>query len=94
MKDTGQEIPDVIARTLPAHCIEWRTLPAGWLVNELGLAGTKIGGAMLAREHGNFIINTGNAKAADVFTLIQLVKNKVREQFGINMQEEVELVGF
>lgn len=94
VRSSGQELIPEIARNLPEHCVKWKTLPAGWLITELGLPGTKIGGAMISREHGNFIINTGNAKAEEVVTLMSLVKQKVRDTYGLQLEEEVQLVGF
>ncbi len=69
-------------------------IPTGWFVEELGLRGKKIGGAMIAKEHGNFILNTGNAKATDVVVLTSLIKQKVRVNFGLQLEEEIQYVGF
>lgn len=69
-------------------------LPAGWLIEEAGLRGKKIGGAMLSEKHSNFIINTGNAKAEDVVMLSSLIKTRIRNKFGVQLKEEVEFVGF
>ncbi len=70
------------------------TIPAGWLIEELGFKGKKIGGVMISEKHCNFIVNTGNAKAEDVVILISLIKQKVRNNFGIQLKEEIEYVGF
>jgi len=69
-------------------------VPAGWLIDQLGLRGQKIGGAMVSLEHANFIINTGNAKSEDVIILASLIKQKVRNNFGVQLEEEVQFVGF
>jgi UDP-N-acetylmuramate dehydrogenase len=69
-------------------------LPAGWLIQKAGLSGKKIGGAMVHEEHANYIVNTGEAKAEDVIMLVSYVKQQVRDQFGIQLQEEVNYVGF
>jgi len=69
-------------------------IPAGWLIEEYGLKGKKIGGAMVSQEHGNFIINVGGAKAEDVIMLISLIKEKIRVNFGIELEEEIQYVGF
>jgi UDP-N-acetylmuramate dehydrogenase len=69
-------------------------IPAGWLISETGLQGKKIGGAMVSEKHANFIINTGNATAEDVVILSSFIKQQVRDKFGIELQEEVQLVGF
>jgi len=69
-------------------------IPAGWLIENVGLKGKKIGGAQISEKHANFIINTGNAKAEDVTILISLIKQKVRNNFGLQLMEEIEYVGF
>ncbi len=68
-------------------------LSAGKLIDELGLKGTKIGGAMVSNEHGNFIVNTGSATARDILNLIQFLKNEVKKQRGIELQTEIEIIG-
>jgi UDP-N-acetylmuramate dehydrogenase len=69
-------------------------IPAGWLIDLVGLRGKTIGGAMVSMEHPNYIVNTGNAKAEDVLILSSLVKTRVRDELGIMLREEVQLVGF
>lgn len=69
------------------------TIPAGRLVQELGLKGTKIGGAMVSFEHGNFITNDGTATARNVLDLIELIKAKAKAERGIELHTEVEIVG-
>lgn len=71
----------------PAEC------PAGKLVHELGLKGTRHGGALISDVHGNFIVNDGGGTAKDVIELIELVKKAAREQRGIEMEVEVQVVG-
>ncbi len=66
---------------------------AGYLIEQCGLKGKKINGAMISTKHANFIVNLGNAKAKDVKKLIDLCKEKVREKFGIELKEEIEYVG-
>lgn len=69
------------------------TIPAGKLVDELGLKGTRVGGAMVSLEHGNFIINDGNATAKDVLELIAQLKEKAKAERGIDLHTEVEIIG-
>jgi UDP-N-acetylenolpyruvoylglucosamine reductase len=69
------------------------TIPAGKLVDELGLKGTRIGGAMVSLEHGNFLVNDGNATAKDVLELIALLKAKAKAERGIDLHTEVEIIG-
>jgi len=68
-------------------------IPAGRLVEELGLKGTKVGGAMVSFEHGNFITNDGSATAQNILDLIELVQARAKSTRGITLQTEVEIVG-
>ncbi|HEV2328025.1 MAG TPA: UDP-N-acetylmuramate dehydrogenase [Verrucomicrobiae bacterium] len=69
------------------------TIPAGKLMDELGLKGTRIGGAVVSAEHGNFIINDGKATARDVLELIEILKAKAKAERGIELHTEVEIIG-
>ncbi|PIS05610.1 MAG: UDP-N-acetylenolpyruvoylglucosamine reductase [Candidatus Buchananbacteria bacterium CG10_big_fil_rev_8_21_14_0_10_42_9] len=69
-------------------------LPAGYLIEKLGLKGKTIGGAQLSPKHGNIIVNTGNATAKDVVMLLSFLKQQVRDKTGVQLQEEIQLVGF
>lgn len=71
-----------------------RRVSAGWLIDKLGLKGTRIGQAKISEEHGNFIVNLGGATASDVVQIISLAKTRARSEFGINLQEEVHYLGF
>jgi len=71
----------------PAAC------PAGKLVDELGLKDTRVGGARVSAVHGNFIVNDGNATAAEVLALIEKIKTVAREQRGIELETEVQILG-
>ena len=68
-------------------------IPAGKLVDELGLKGTRIGGAVVSTVHGNFIVNEGAATAADILALIDLIRRTARERRGIELETEVEILG-
>lgn len=70
-----------------------KPLKSGALIEECGLKGTQIGGAKISEKHANFIVNTGGAKASDVIALINLAKEKVKEKFNIDLQEEVVRMG-
>jgi UDP-N-acetylenolpyruvoylglucosamine reductase len=69
------------------------TIPAGKLMDELGLKGTRVGGAVVSAEHGNFIVNDGKAKERDVLELIALLKARAKEARGIELHTEVEIIG-
>jgi len=63
--------------------------PSGRIIDEAGLKGLSAGGAQVAPWHGNFIINRGDATAADIGELVRLVQQKVREQFGYELEPEI-----
>jgi UDP-N-acetylmuramate dehydrogenase len=66
---------------------------AGALVDRAGLKGMAIGGARVSPSHGNFIVNDGSATAADIRRLIDHCRITVREQFGIELREEIVYLG-
>ena len=66
---------------------------AARLIEQTGLKGVAIGGACVSEKHANFIVNTGNATAADIEDLIHYVQNKVKEHQGVELQTEVCMVG-
>jgi UDP-N-acetylenolpyruvoylglucosamine reductase len=68
-------------------------IPAGKLIDELGLKETRVGGAVVSAEHGNFIVNDGTATARDVLALIDIIRQRARAERGINLETEVEIVG-
>lgn len=68
-------------------------VPAGKLIDELGLKGTRVGGAMVSMEHGNFLVNDGTATARDVLDLIELVRQRAWTGRGIELETEVEIIG-
>ena len=68
-------------------------LPAGWYIDRAGFKGKRVGEAEISKKHANFIINTGNAKARDVLSLIDLVKDGVQKKFGVRLEEEIQWIG-
>jgi UDP-N-acetylenolpyruvoylglucosamine reductase len=68
-------------------------IPAGKLIDELGLKGMSVGAARVSPVHGNFIVNEGGARAADVLELIGQVQAKVRAARGIELDPEVIILG-
>jgi len=67
--------------------------PAGFLIEQAGLKGKRIGNAQISPKHANFIVNLGGAKASDVKALIDLARERVFTEFGIELELEIELVG-
>ena len=62
---------------------------AGKMIDELGLKGHRLGGAVVSERHGNFFVNRFQATADDVLALIAFVKKRIRESFGYDLEEEV-----
>ena len=66
---------------------------AGALIEQSNLKGVSCGGAQVSEKHAGFLINTGNATAADFLQLMKLVQDTVMEKFGVQMENEVRIVG-
>ena len=64
---------------------------AGRLIEEAGLKGYHVGGAMVSTRHANFIVNTGTATAADILALMRRVQSKVFDQSGLMLEPEVQI---
>lgn len=66
---------------------------AGRLIEAAGLKGTRIGGVQISPMHANFLINDGTGTPEDYYQLIQLIRNKVADKFGVSLELEIELMG-
>lgn len=69
------------------------TYPAGWLIEQVGLKGYRIGGAQISERHANFILNCGQASANDIYRLICLAQEKVYQRWSIFLEPEVRILG-
>jgi UDP-N-acetylmuramate dehydrogenase len=99
-----KRISEIISARKSKHPLEYRNAgsifknpggkgPAGKIIDETGLKGTRIGGAKISEKHGNFIINLGDAKAADIIALIDVVQKKVKNERGVELETEVKIIG-
>lgn len=79
---------------VPEAMITNGVISAGWAVERSGARGLTVGGVAVSDKHGNFLVNTGGGTAKDVVELIALVKAKVQVEFGITLENEVQLLGF
>jgi UDP-N-acetylmuramate--L-alanine ligase/UDP-N-acetylenolpyruvoylglucosamine reductase len=68
-------------------------IPAGKLVEELGLKNSSVGGARVSEVHGNFIVNDGGATTAEILSLIARIRDKARSERGIELETEVQILG-
>ena len=66
---------------------------AGKLVQDAGMKGYRVGDAMVSEKHSGFVINCGNATATDVIQVIKDVQAKVKEDFGVDLEPEVRIIG-
>ncbi len=69
-------------------------LPAARFIENAGFKGKTLGGAMVSDVHANFILNKDHATASDVIQLISMVKMKVRDEYGVQLEEEIQYIGF
>ena len=67
--------------------------PAWWLIDRVGLRGHRIGDAGISEQHTNWIVNLGTARAAEVTALMELARQRVRDEFGIELEAEIARVG-
>jgi UDP-N-acetylmuramate dehydrogenase len=68
-----------------------RGLRAGQLIEQAGLKGTRVGGAEISERHANFIVTHAGAKSSDVLRLIDLIRSKIAEQFGVHLESEIKI---
>ena len=66
---------------------------AGRLIEAAGLKGTRAGGAEIAQKHANYIVNRGGASSEDVLRLIEIARERVLKEFGIELELEVQVIG-
>jgi len=66
---------------------------SGRLIEAAGLKGTRIGNVEISQKHANFFVNHGDAKAKDIYSLIRLAQQTVKEKFGVQLEMEIELLG-
>lgn len=69
---------------------ENNSVPAGYLIEKCGLKGKSIGDIQISKKHSNFIVNLGNGKAEQVLDLIKIIKQKVKQKFGVVLREEIQ----
>lgn len=80
-------------RNVPDDSREYGKQPAGYLLEEAGAKELKVGGAEVYPKHANIIVNTGNATSKDIRRLADMMKQRVLDRFGIELQEEIQQLG-
>lgn len=79
---------------VPSEFLKRGMISAGWLIDRLDLKSFQIGKVMVSPKHANFLVNLGGGTAEEVMILSSVIKQKVRVNFGVQLHEEVEMVGF
>jgi UDP-N-acetylmuramate dehydrogenase len=88
-----RELPLAVAAGVPAAVVREGKIPAAWFLEQVGAKGMQLGDIHVARYHANLIYNAGQGTARELCELIAELKRRVRERFGIEVEEEVQYVG-
>lgn len=86
------EVEKLLTLGVPDEFLQKGKISAGWLIDQSGMKGVQIGKAKVSETHGNFTVNLGGATAADVLTLIEQIKERVYDKFGIEIEEEIQII--
>jgi len=101
--EPGKRVEEIIKDRWSKHPMDYPSAgsvfknPEGYsswkLINDSGLKGCSIGGAMVSEKHTNFIINTGNALSCDIYNLIRHVQDTVFKNTGVTLETEIKILG-
>ncbi|MCU1235873.1 MAG: UDP-N-acetylmuramate dehydrogenase [Candidatus Solibacter sp.] len=89
-----RELPPEVASQVPATVVREGKVPAAWFLEQVGAKGMRAGGIQVADYHANLIYNAGGGTARELRAVIAELKGRVRERFGIEVEEEVQYVGW
>jgi UDP-N-acetylmuramate dehydrogenase len=88
------ELPPRVAAEVPPAVVREGKVPAAYFLEQAGAKGMRRGGIAVASYHANLVYNDGSGSAAELVALIAELKQRVRERFGLELEEEVQYVGF
>jgi len=88
------ELPESIRRQIPDRVVREGKAPSAFFLEQVGAKGMRCGGIQVADYHANLIYNAGDGTARELCELIGELKSRVRKQFGLELEEEVQYVGF
>jgi UDP-N-acetylmuramate dehydrogenase len=89
-----RNLPAKVAAEIPPKVIREGKIPSAWFLEQTGVKGLRRGDIQVAEYHANLVYNDGAGTAADLVALIEELKTRVRDRFGIELEEEVQFVGF
>ena len=87
------QLPATAVAEVPARVVREGKVPAAWFLEQVGAKGMRRGHIQVAAYHANLVYNDGSGTAADLCALIDKLKVRVRDRFGIDLEEEVQYVG-
>lgn len=87
-------LPMAVRNVIPANVVREGKVPSAWFLEQVGAKGLRVGDIQVATYHANLIYNDGNGTAADVVKVITDLKQRVRDTFAFEIEEEVQYVGF
>ncbi|MBI3626950.1 UDP-N-acetylmuramate dehydrogenase [Candidatus Uhrbacteria bacterium] len=85
---------DFFKSEVPQEFIDRGNVPSSFLIEAADLKGHRVGEVQVSPKHANYLVNLGKGRAEDVMILISIIKQKVRTTFGVQLKEEIQLVGF
>jgi UDP-N-acetylmuramate dehydrogenase len=88
------ELPEAVRRQIPERVVREGKAPSAYFLEQVGAKGTRLGGIQVADYHANLIYNAGDGTARELCQLIAELKSRVRKQFDLELEEEVQYVGF
>jgi UDP-N-acetylmuramate dehydrogenase len=88
-----RNLPAEVAARVPDSVVREGKIPAAWFLEQVGAKGMRHGGIHVADYHANLIYNAAEGTAAELCSVIAELKSRVRVQFGIDVEEEVQYVG-
>ena len=88
------ELPETVRRQVPERVVREGKAPSAYFLEQVGAKGMRRGDIHVADYHANLIYNAGHGTARELCEIIQELKIRVREQFGLELEEEVQYIGF
>jgi len=88
------ELPETVREQVPERVVREGKAPSAYFLEQVGAKGMRLGGIQVADYHANLIYNTGDGTARELHLLIGELKSRVRKRFGLELEEEVQYVGF